>query len=94
MNKISPQKSLFLGPKIAGTMLPCSPISAVGVTAQEIWGGDTMFIILQNTSKHKRAKALASFRQGQFIPYSRPTRHRKFTLVLKSKPFRKVRVCE
>ena len=30
MNKISPQKSLFLGPKISGAMLPCSLISGMG----------------------------------------------------------------
>ena len=30
MPKISPQKSLFLGPKISGAMLPCSPISGMG----------------------------------------------------------------
>ena len=29
MHKVSPQKSLFLGPKISGAMLPCPLISAV-----------------------------------------------------------------
>ena len=30
MRESSPQKSLFLGPKISGAMLPCFPISAIG----------------------------------------------------------------